>query len=110
MATILYHDNDADLLFRKIPPNATVNWAVTTMDEIASRPVIPVHPNLTGVATWNPARRRFEDVLEGDDITQYLPPTDETVTPNTPLYAIVFWWGANLRKAIPNVVVRTLRT
>ena len=105
--TTLYFDNDADLRIRRIPPSATVQWAVTTMANIGSRPVIPVHPNLSGTATWNPAARRFEAVIEGDDITQYLPETN--LTTMTPVYAIVYYWGQNVRRVIPDVVVRAIR-
>lgn len=107
MADTLYFDNDADLIFKKIPENATVNWAVTTMANAGSRPVVPVNLALSGIATYNAAKRRFEDVIEGDDITQYLTPTDPVT--NTPLYAIVYWWGANIRKVKPNVVVKAIR-
>ncbi len=107
MATTLYFDNDANLVFKKIPANATVNWAVVPMADIAVRPVVPINLALSGVATYNAAKRQFEDVIEGDDITQYLPPTNEGT--NTPLYAIVYWWGANLRKVIRDVVVKAVR-
>lgn len=104
----LYFDNDVDLFFRRIPANATVQWAITTAANATSRPVEAVHPNLSGTATWNATTRRFEDVIEGDDITQYLTPTD-TLT-NTPSYALVYWWGQNFRRVIPDVVVKELRT
>ena len=106
MAT-LYFDNDADLRIRRIPATATVQWAVVTAANLGSRPVVPVHPNLSGTATYNAAARRFEAVIEGDDITQYLPATDPET--NTPLYGIVYWWGQNLRRVIRDVAVHAIR-
>ncbi len=107
MATTLYFDNDANLVFKKIPASATVNWAVIHMADIAVRPVTPINPALAGIATYNATKRQFEDVIEGDDITAYLTATNDTT--NTPLYAIVYWWGANLRKVIRDVVVKAVR-
>jgi hypothetical protein len=104
MAT-LYHDNDADLTVKKLPTGLTPNWAVVT--DPAAFPVIPVHGSLSGTLTYVPATRSYDDVLEGDAITSHLPPTDEVT--GLPVYAIVVWWGANVRKVLSNIIVKRVR-
>lgn len=108
MANTLYFDNDADLYVKKVPAESEVQYAVTTMANADSYPVAAVNASLTGPMTYNALRRRFEAVIDGDDIRQYLTPTNELT--QTPLYAIVYWWGQNLRKVIPDVVVKVRRT
>jgi hypothetical protein len=107
MAATLYHDNDADLIIRKIPPTATVQWAVVNMTDVDDFPVTPIHADLSGTLTYSTTGRRFEGVLEGDDITQHLPPTDPITL--TPMYGIVYWWGQNVRKVIPDITVKVRR-
>ena len=101
----LYHDNDADLLVRRLPSTVTPNWAVVA--DPSDFPVVPVHVSLSGTMTWNATQRRHEAVVEGDAITSHLPATD-TVT-NTPLYAIVVWEGTNVRKVLADIVVKAVR-
>ncbi len=107
MATTLYFDNDADLRVKKVPSTATVQWGIVTMANADVYPVTPINAAVAGTMVWVAARRRFEAVIEGDAIRQYLAATN-TVT-NTPLYAIVYWWGQNLRKVIPDVVIKVRR-
>jgi hypothetical protein len=84
---------------KRVVSTATPEWAVVVdPDEF---PVSPVHATLTGDMTWVAARRRFEATIQGDAITAHL---DETV-----VYAIVIWWGANLRKVLENVQVSVRR-
>jgi hypothetical protein len=108
MANTLYFDNDADLYVKKVPAESVVQYAITTMGNADSYPVIPVNGALSGTMTYNALRRRFEAVIDGDDIRQYLTPTNHGN--NTHHYAVVYWWGQNLRKVIPDVVVNVRRT
>ena len=104
MAT-LYHDNDADLTVKKLPTGLTPNWAVVTDPTVF--PVVPVHGSLSGTLTYVAATRSYDAVLEGDNITSHLPVTNEVT--NTPLYHIVVWWGANIRKVLKNIDVKRVR-
>lgn len=108
MSHVLYHDNDADITVRRLPSTAAPQWAVVTDPSVF--PPQPIHGDLTGTLTWNATRYRHEAVIEGHHVTAHLPPTNELVTPMTPLYAIVIWWEQNVRKVVPDVVVRRVRT
>jgi hypothetical protein len=101
----LYHDNDADLYARKMPVASVPRWALTSDPD--GFPVLPVDDELTGEMTYNEDKRRFEAVIEGDAITSHLPPTD----PDDPAdrYAVVVWWGQNVRKVIPDIEVALRR-
>ena len=104
MAT-LYHDNDADLSIRKLPSTITPNWAVVA--DPTAFPAVAIHGSLAGTLTYNATTRRHEAVIEGDAITPHLPVTDPVT--NLPVYAVVVWWGANVRKALTSVVVKRVR-